>query len=397
MKRAAIPRGPDELTAAWLGAGLHRSGLVPDARVAGFRVEELGAGSGFIGQILRVHLEYGGPAPGAPQTLIAKFPIPLERNRGLGELLNVYEREIRFYAELADRVALPTPRCYWSALDPSPLTGREAAVERLLERLPEPVVRGLVAWTLRFGTRRGRRRSVLCLEDLAPARVGDQVAGCSAATAERALRALAVHHAALWDDDSLDSLHWVPRVDALARFSHVLFRRSRRVFFESYGDQLPAWLPALAEWLDARGSAVLSRLGSRPRTLLHGDYRLDNLFFSDDGTVTAVDWQVVSRGRAGWDVAYFISGNLEPEVAARAEPALLEAYLGELRARGVRDYELPALRRDCELAKLALVYRFIAGADLIDLAGERGERLLDSSLQRLFARLPRGDLDALLA
>ena len=46
-----------------------------------------------------------------------------------------------------------------------------------------------------------------------------------------------------------------------------------------------------------------------PHTIIHGDYRLDNLFFGTDESdyeLAVIDWQIASRGGAAYDVAYFI-------------------------------------------------------------------------------------------
>ncbi len=359
----------------------------------------MGQGEGFVGQIARLRLQLDGTDPNTPASLIAKFPIALAQNRALGELTNAYEREIRFYEELADQVEIRTPRCYYSALDPGPFAGREEAVQRFFERLPAWLVRWLTPLFL-WLARHSRRRYVLFLEDLAPARPGDQVAGCTPERAEQALAALAAAHAGLWADTRLDALVWVPKVNALAGYLQAQYLRARRGFFETYGARMPPVVTRIADWLDTRGVDLLDHLAAPPLTLLHGDYRLDNLFLGDspDGSsVTALDWQAVTRGRAALDVAYFVTGNLDAGVAAGCEQDLLERYHRVLVERGVRGYGLEALRCDYELAKLAILHRWIMGVHMIDLSGERGTRLLDLTLARLTARLPEGDYDALLA
>ena len=35
-----------------------------------------------------------------------------------------------------------------------------------------------------------------------------------------------------------------------------------------------------------------------PITLVHGDYRLDNLFFDATGAITAIDWQIAAKASA---------------------------------------------------------------------------------------------------
>ena len=57
------------------------------------------------------------------------------------------------------------------------------------------------------------------------------------------------------------------------------------------------------------------------------------------------DWPLWRTGLAGSDVAYMIALHLYPEHRHRFEPALLEHYHQELRARGIA-YELADVRLD---------------------------------------------------
>jgi len=63
-----------------------------------------------------------------------------------------------------------------------------------------------------------------------------------------------------------------------------------------------------------------------------------NLMFPPTGdAVAALDWQSVSVGAPGRDLAYFVGTTFEPEDRRRCEDDLVTAYHDELVARGVRD------------------------------------------------------------
>jgi len=393
-----IPQHLDELTPEWVTSALRARGVLENARVTELRKEILGEGEGFIGQIVRLHLQLDRPEPGAPETLIAKLPIGLAQNRALGEMLAVYEREIRFYEELAGDVPLRTPRCYFSAMDPHPLAGREERALRIFQKIPTWVLR-LVLSLLLWISGRSKRRYVLLLEDLAPARVGDQIAGCAPLECERILRELAVAQARLWNSASFEPLFWLARTNLVPRVSHLMFRRNRNVFLEEFGHRLPASLDRISEWLDANGMALMDHLASPPLALMHGDYRLDNLFFGgsvDGAELAIIDWQGVGCGRPALDVGYFLATNLSADVAAESEEGLVRGYQEVLLAEGVSDYPFEQCWRDYQLSKLFLLYRFMMGIHLIDLSHERGQILLDRILERLRALWPTGNLDALL-
>jgi hypothetical protein len=399
---APIPSTLDELTPEWLDMALRSRGVLQTSRVTGARPEVLGEGEGFVGLIARLHLEFDAPEPNAPKSIVAKLPTPLALNRSLGEMLGAYEREIRFYEELADRVAVATPRCYYAAMDASPLEGREEQSLRFVRRLPSWLLRWLVPCFIWLAGH-SRRRYVLLLEDLAEASVGDQVAGCSASKAERIIESLATNQAALWDSPELEGRHWLSSVDLIPRISQLMFQRNRAQFFSIYRDRLgqsERTVVEIADWLEHNGLWVMAHLASRPHTILHGDFRLDNLFFSDPSKeeitpwMIAIDWQLASVGRGPYDLAYFATGNIPG--LADCEEQIVRHYHKSLEAGGVAGYAFDACWRDYQIAKLLLLHRLISGAGMLDLSHERGQQILDRTFEGILATLPTDDLDALL-
>ena len=107
-----IPAGPQELTPDWLTRALRQSGAIGSASVVSFDAKIIGEGAGFMGQLVQVKLTYDRPEPGAPRSLIAKFPAAAPENREVAEFFRFYEREVRFYEQIAKTVELRVPRCY---------------------------------------------------------------------------------------------------------------------------------------------------------------------------------------------------------------------------------------------------------------------------------------------
>ena len=110
------------------------------------------------------------------------------------------------------------------------------------------------------------------------------------------------------------------------------------VFLERYADRLAAEDQDVLRRFAERASIWVAR---RPpdKTLVHGDYRLDNLLFrdADDGgcVVTAVDWQTLSVACAGQDLAYLLGNSCDPEQRRAHEPRMQAAYREALAALGV--------------------------------------------------------------
>jgi aminoglycoside phosphotransferase (APT) family kinase protein len=71
-------------------------------------------------------------------------------------------------------------------------------------------------------------------------------------------------------------------------------------------------------------------LSSRPKTLLHGDMRADNVFRADEAApdrspLTFIDWQLAHVGPPGPDLTEAFIGSLEPDVR-RQDLTILREY-----------------------------------------------------------------------
>ena len=62
------------------------------------------------------------------------------------------------------------------------------------------------------------------------------------------------------------------------------------------------------------------------KTFVHGDAKLANFCFAEDGTVAAVDFQYVGGGCGMKDVAYFIGSCLNESECERLETQILDTY-----------------------------------------------------------------------
>jgi aminoglycoside phosphotransferase (APT) family kinase protein len=292
-----IVASAESLTAGWLTEVLVGAGAAePGSRVLGLVPERIGEGK--IGCNLRCFLTFE-PAGAGPATVVVKLPSDDPGSKATGVSLGLYEREVRFYRDLAGKVGCRVPRCHAALLD---------------------------------GT---SGDYTLVLEDLAPARTGDQLAGCTPEEARAAVDALARLHASFWDRPVPE---WLP--DGMAQSAEgvgQLYGALVPGFVDRYRDTLP---PQVLEVLGAFAEKFAEwgqRAGAGPRSVVHGDFRLDNLLFGVGGepVVAAVDWQTVAHGSPAADLAYFIGAGLLPETRRALEGELVERYLRELEALGV--------------------------------------------------------------
>jgi hypothetical protein len=345
-----IPTSPGALTAEWLTGALRSRGAIKDASVTSFDVKVIGEGAGFMGQLAKLTLTYDKAEPGAPQSLIGKFPAAAQENREVAMFFRFYEREVNFYEQIAEQVHLRIPKCYFSAFVPE--TGDY----------------------------------VLLLEDLAPRNVGDQLAGCTVEQAELCIRELAKFHAGWWENPKLDALDWMPTLDAEWYVQAVQdgYGQAWPHFAEYFGKHLSPKMLRVAEGFIQHIDPMMRRFSQKPLTIVHADFRLDNLFFGEgphEG-LAVIDWQISVRGRGTFDVGYFAGGTLPPSERKATERDLVELYHSVLTQNGVRGYSFDQCWEDYRAALLFMIVYPVIGMGSLDLANERGVTLFTEIMQR---------------
>jgi hypothetical protein len=280
----------DDLSADWLTIALGRSDR--HGRVVSLRHEAIGDGK--IGSNHRLFLEWSPPGSG-PATVVSKMPSTDPSSRATGVGLGIYVREARFYSELAATIGARAPYCH----------------------------------AVRFDEASGD--FVLVLEDLAPAVQGDQLRGCTRLEAAAAMAELDLLHASHWAKPVPEFVP--PGLPCNADQIQVFYSAIVEPFCERYRDRLADDVLATVRRFGDEMSAWGRLASAGPWTLLHGDFRLDNLLFGG-GRVGVVDWQVVATGPAMFDVAYFLGAGLLPKDRRLHEIDLLRAYHARLAASG---------------------------------------------------------------
>jgi aminoglycoside/choline kinase family phosphotransferase len=297
-----IAETAEDLTPSWLTAALTDSRVLDGGRVLDTVSHPIGTGQ--MCDCVRLDLSYDRPTS-APRSIVAKLPAADETSRATAKSLRSYETEVRFYQQLAPELPMRTPRAYYADIDVDSAS------------------------------------FVLLLEDLAPAQQGDQLGGCSPEKAETALQELVKLHAWRWGDSTLAEIEWLHQDKAtnlqlLARLLPELWNGFR----DRYGRDLSAEVIEAGTVLFSDVEAfLLADVG--PLTIVHGDYRLDNLLFDptpDGDPVAVVDWQLCTDGPAMNDVAYFIGAGLRADDRRVVEGDLVRRYHGALVAAGVADY-----------------------------------------------------------
>jgi hypothetical protein len=348
---APIPTTIDEITPAWLA---DVAGLPCETAVA----EQIGVGVGVSSALYRVRLT----GEGCPATVIVKLPALDPAAVFTSTMLRMYIREVGFFERLADQVPVRVPAFHHGEVDEE---------------------------TSRF---------VVVMEDLSDLRSVDQLEGMAVEDVERAVDALAAWHARWWRaaDDLAATGLTVSLGDPV--YPAVL----PLVFGEGWQKMtsemdVAASIAAIGPRFSDAIAGLLRDLSQQPTTMLHGDYRADNILFDADGAPVLLDFQLIGTGSGAYDLAYFITQSLEPDVAEAHERRLYDRWRDGLRAGGVPEDDLgEELWLSYRKAALfCLVYPVVAGRGM-DVSDPRQRALLECMNTRFSRAVEQLDLQELL-
>jgi hypothetical protein len=319
-----LPSTAEDITADWLGTVL-------GARVDDVEVIQIGAGIGVSSALYRCTLR----GQGCPDHVVVKLPALDPAAVFTSTVLRMYIREAGFFARLAEDCPVRVPSGYHAAVDPD------------------------------------SSAFVVVMEDLCGLRAVDQVEGMGIGDAARAVDALACWQARWWDDAERLVVDGVAMSLGDPIYPAVL----PTVFAEGWekvtGTGDIALAPAVREIGERFTEAIpglLTALAEGPATLLHGDFRADNMLFDGDELVL-LDFQLIGAGRGAYDLAYFVTQSLDPAVASQHEQDLFDRWIDGLSHNGVSSADRAQCWLDYRRAALfCLTYPVVAsrGMDLDD-------------------------------
>jgi aminoglycoside phosphotransferase (APT) family kinase protein len=309
-----FPVSLDEISSGWLTEILRNARLLSGGQtVDAFETKPIGLGFGQTGESARVTLRYARSETSqtAPASVFVKFATSDSVRRKASTAMGLYQREINFYKVLAKGTNVRAPACYFAE-----------------------------------ATEDGEFFALL-LEDFPRHRPGDETLGLKVEEARLAVDLMTQLHGPYWG--KMSDVDLAPlRMPARDRYVGAWNEMEAR-----FGDQVPDRLRKAREsYLDAI-DPLQEWLVSQPATLGHGDLKLDNMLFSDDGKdpVVAVDWQAVRPLKGVRDFAYTISHSMNVEDRRANEIELLRRYVERIGAFGI-DYSFEEAREDYRKAML---------------------------------------------
>ncbi|OAI45924.1 hypothetical protein AYO44_12260 [Planctomycetaceae bacterium SCGC AG-212-F19] len=342
-----IPKTIAEISPAWLTETLRRHGWIAQATVIAVESRAIGMAVGFLDGLAQLRLTYDQHETRAPASVVVKIPSTEGVYHQIGQRYHAYEREIRFYAEIASRSPIRLPCCFCGSMD----AGTDAYL--------------------------------LMLEDLSELTAGDQVQGLNPVQAQAAVETVGRFHAAWWEKPGLESFAWMPT----RNIQPDRYRRMWPRFRQLVGPHLPAAALALGDQLNIHLESLLDALEQRPHTIVHSDFRADNMLFADlagPEPVVILDWQLAIRSRGVLDVARLLCGSMASAERAASEIDILRRWHDTLVKGGVRDYSIQEVVQDYQRGALLCLYFPVTIHEAEEAAGSRGVALADAQIERFF-------------
>lgn len=329
---ADLLTGIDQVTAEWVAQA---TGL----RVTGVEHEIIGVGIGVSSAVYRLKLQ----GERVPETLVLKLQALDEAAVFTCSMLRMYAREVKFFDEVSGRSPIWVPEGYGGAVSAD------------------------------------GAQYYLFMEDMGGHRVIDQNAGMEIEDAEVAVDALASWHAEFWRGAE----PYVATGAAVSLADEIYQGVLPVVFAEGWQkiqaemDVHPTIAAVAPRWVEKLPD-MLGALSTAPTTLTHGDYRADNIFFDDNDNVVLLDFQLTGLGTGAYDLAYFVTQSLLPEVASENERGLFDQYVDALIDGGVRELDTAGLWESYRIAALfCLVYPVVASRGM-DLSDPRQHALIEN-------------------
>lgn len=339
----AIPNKLADISPAWIADCLD----VPAESIAGITLEPMGAGVGMMSAMSVIRVEWAAQAAG-PASLVVKLAAENETNRAVSQQFNLYLKEVSYYRDLAPRNQARSPKIFASDID-------------------------------------DQHNFFLLMEDVSDYRLGNQVTGATLEETKICVTELARLHASFWNQ--VDDIDWLPNMSGsdnarnMALGAEAGWPQLRALF----GEWLPESIDNLREQYLARIPSLQAQLDQPPRTLIHGDFRMDNMLFGqhkDHHPLLIVDFQGPLKGNGIHDFAYLMSHSVQTAVRRAHEQELVQLYVNVLKESGVPGYSFEKAWADYRLGVLYAWTVAVVIAGTLDPSNERGFAWMSKMVER---------------
>lgn len=346
MSHIKHPKKPGDITSEWMNYAFSEAGLCKSGSISAIDVQPLGTSvQGLLSSLCRVAITYEAKKPELPDSVIIKFPSELEENKNFASNIGAYERELRFYRELAARSPIRVPECYYNVIDEKD------------------------------------DNYILVLEDAGSWTQGDQLRGLTADQTRSAVKAISGFHGYWWGSPELEKLGWIPENNLDLIHS---FRDNWEEFSTEHKEILSDKDIAAGDLIARSGKRIHDLSLLSPRTIIHYDFRADNMMFNEKDEIMVLDWQLANRSFGAFDIVRAVCGSHHGELEKRHHMEFLNLWHEGLMESGVQSYTIDEAWNDYRLGIICLSYIPVVIHHLLSHEGSRGISVLRARVKRIF-------------
>ena len=336
-----IPGSMTEVSPEWIEEGVGRG------KLKNIDLIPMGEGVGMMSSMSVLRLDWEDPTD-LPTSLVLKLAAENETNRAVSQQFNLYLKEVNYYRDLAPRTTARSPRVYASEIDEE-------------------------------------HNFFLLMEDVSAYRMGSQVDGATLEECELCIDFLVNLHASFWNQ--LGDVGWLPNMSGSDNATNMALgcEAGWPQLQEIFGKFVPDSIETQRENYLAAIPNLQAQLDQEPKTLIHGDFRMDNMLFGqapEHDPLLVVDFQGPLKGNGIMDVAYLLSHSAKTEVRREHERKLLERYANGLIDTGIKDYSFDKAWNDYRIGVLYSWTVAVVIAGTMDPANERGYAWMSRMVER---------------
>ena len=362
QKQKIIPKRTKRITAEWLNKVLQDSGYLKDSTIESISREPCGVGEGFVSDMARLTITYDKESPDLPKTMIVKMPTTFRTALTVALQYNLYEKEIRFYSEVAPKSPIRVPGVIYSDFDSE------------------------------------TKKYILILEDCACYDMHEQIEGLNYEQTKLAIKTIADFHARWWDASDLFSFEWMakPKDETSMAFidtyhnSWDLASKSKEFheFLPEDGLKIGEKIYKHFSWV------MIDDIPDDNFSMAHFDYRADNMFFdtgNSENPLIVIDWTSPLVVRSILDVAYLLETSIEIDLRRKIEKEMINLYVKKLEENGITSYDFDMAWYD--YLKSLIVYAYLPplGFTSLDMSNPRGVELAKSITSRIYGAIIDND------
>jgi thiamine kinase-like enzyme len=356
-----IPKRTKRITSEWLNTVLHNSGYLKDVNIESFSREPWGVGEGFASDMARLTLTYDKDSPELPKTMIVKMPTTFRTALSVALQYNIYEREIRFYDEIAPK---------------SPI------------RVPEVIYSDIHSENKKF---------ILILEDCSKYTQIDQIEGLNQEQTRLVIDIITEFHARWWDAPDLYSFDWIgkPR-DKYAMALIDTYRNDwdHAIKSEEFTELLPEGGQNVGEKISKHFPWIVNDIPDDNLTIAHFDFRLDNMFFdfaNKENPLIIFDWGSAIVNGGLLDIAYLLGESIKIDLRRKIEKKMVKHYIKRLEEKGITGFDFDYSWNYYLRSLMCYAFIPVLGYSELDRSDPRAMELFKTLTKRQFTAIIDND------